>query len=85
MSSNVALQHEISTLLTSKMHLNIQSPTTDLLASGLLDSLGLVDLLVHMEQQFGVSLGIENFEIDDFRSVEAMASSLATKLPKRPS
>jgi acyl carrier protein len=67
------------------MNMDIQSPTTDLLESGLLDSLGLVDLLAHMERQFGISLDIEDFEIDDFRSVTTIASLLATKLPKGPS
>lgn len=85
MTSNAVLQNDISILLTSKMNMDIPSPTTDLLESGLLDSLGLVDLLAHMERQFGISLDIEDFEIDDFRSVTTIASLLATKLPKGPS
>ena len=44
-----------------------------MLASGVLDSLTLVQLLLDLEQRFGVTIPLEELEIDDFRSVNSIA------------
>ena len=51
----------------------VASPDIDLLESGLVDSIGLVELILELEQRFSVSLPMENLEIDDFRSVYRIA------------
>jgi acyl carrier protein len=63
--------------------LNIQVPSvdTDLVDTGLLDSLALVELLFAIEQRFGVDLSLGELDIANFRSVERLAAFLATKLP----
>ena len=63
--------------------LNIQVPAvdTDLVDTGLLDSLALVELLFAIEQRFGVDLSLGELDIANFRSVERLAAFLATKLP----
>jgi acyl carrier protein len=63
--------------------LNIQVPSvdTDLVDTGLLDSLALVELLFAIEQRFGVDLSLGELDIENFRSVEKLAAFLATKLP----
>jgi acyl carrier protein len=47
---------------------------TDLIATGLLDSLALVDLLVQLEQEFDVQINLDDLEIDNFRSVRNIAA-----------
>jgi acyl carrier protein len=37
------------------------------------DSIGLVELILELEERFGVSLPMEALEIDDFRSVYRIA------------
>jgi D-alanine--poly(phosphoribitol) ligase subunit 2 len=63
--------------------LTIQVPSvdTDLVDTGLLDSLALVELLFAIEQRFGVDLSLGELDIENFRTVERIAAFLATKLP----
>jgi D-alanine--poly(phosphoribitol) ligase subunit 2 len=63
--------------------LTIQVPAddTDLVETGLLDSLALVELLFAIEQRFGVDLSLGELDIENFRSVERIAAFLATQLP----
>jgi D-alanine--poly(phosphoribitol) ligase subunit 2 len=48
-------------------------PETDLVQSGLLDSLALVELLVGVEQEFAITFLPEELEIERFRSLAALA------------
>ena len=50
--------------------IEVPSPTTDIVAAGLLDSLALVTLLFEIEQEFAVSVPLENLDIDSLRTVE---------------
>jgi D-alanine--poly(phosphoribitol) ligase subunit 2 len=51
----------------------VARPDVDLLETGLVDSIGLVELILELEERFGISLPMENLEIDDFRSVYRIA------------
>jgi methoxymalonate biosynthesis acyl carrier protein len=46
---------------------------TDLVQSGLLDSLALVELLVAVEQEFSITFAPDELEIERFRSVRTLA------------
>lgn len=50
---------------------------TDLLDSGLLDSLALVSLLAELEAQLGFQLLLDDFDLEDFRTVGRMADHLS--------
>ncbi len=67
------LTSEIGALIRDKLLVKVNSPDDDLLSSGVLDSLTLVQLLVDLEQHFGVTIPLEELEIDDFRSVTSIA------------
>jgi acyl carrier protein len=56
-------------------YLNIEAPSsdTDLLVTGMLDSLALVELLLRLEQTFGVRISVDDLELDDFRSLDSIA------------
>jgi acyl carrier protein len=60
-------------------HLNIEAPSseTDLLVTGTLDSLALVELLLRLEQNFGVRISVDDLELDDFRSLDSIARFVA--------
>jgi D-alanine--poly(phosphoribitol) ligase subunit 2 len=68
-----ALVSAIQAVLREKLMILVASPDIDLLESGLVDSIGLVELILELEQRFSVSLPMENLEIDDFRSVYRIA------------
>ena len=67
------LETQILQLLKEQLQLEVSSSETDLLDSGLLDSLGFVDLLVLLEQHFGIQVDLESVEIESFRTVRGIA------------
>jgi acyl carrier protein len=54
----------------------IASADVDLLEGRLVDSLKIVDLVLELEQRFGVSLVFEELEIEDFRTVSRIAERI---------
>ena len=76
MSSNGSseiLASEIRKLMAEKLLLEVASPDEDLLAGGILDSLSLIQLMVGLEQHFGIRIPFEEMQIEDVRSVRALA------------
>jgi acyl carrier protein len=74
------IQRAVTEIVTGPMNLEVPAPDTDLVAAGQLDSLSLVDLLLHLEQRFGVTVNLEAIEIDDLRSVASISSLVAKRL-----
>lgn len=72
-----ALTAELTAIFTLELHLDVPSPETDLLATGMLDSLGLVELLLQLERRYGIRVDLETLEIDHFRSVASIATFVA--------
>lgn len=66
-------------VFANALHIRVPSDDTDLLASGLLDSLGLVELLFQVEQTFGLTIELEELEIEHFRSLRAISATVAAK------
>jgi D-alanine--poly(phosphoribitol) ligase subunit 2 len=64
-------------LVRDQLGVDVPSSDTDLVAVGLLDSLALVTLIVGIEDTFGCRLPLDDFDIDRFRSIDAMAAFLA--------
>jgi acyl carrier protein len=52
-------------------------PDDDLLATGVLDSLGLMQLVLFIEEQLGVKVPDEDVVIENFRSISALTGYLA--------
>jgi D-alanine--poly(phosphoribitol) ligase subunit 2 len=52
---------------------DVPSPTLDVIEEGMLDSLGLVTLLVELEREFTVVIPLE-LDIDSLRTVERLAA-----------
>jgi D-alanine--poly(phosphoribitol) ligase subunit 2 len=64
---------QISLFFSKKLNANVPSKETDLLETGILDSLGLVELLVYLETTFGMKILLEKIEFDNFRSIIRIA------------
>ena len=60
--------------------LNTSAPEADadLIDSGVLDSLALVELLFALEREFGVTIPLEELDIDTFRTVSSIADLVAS-------
>src|SRR5206468_10368910 len=63
----------VTAIFREKMHLGDVLPDTNLFESGALDSLGFVNLLVHLEEAFGFQVSLAELELDDFRSAARIA------------
>ena len=68
----------IQAIFSDSLLRKVDSPKTDLLETGILDSMALVDLLLNVEQQFGVTIDVVDLDLENLRSIEKIAE-LVTK------
>ena len=73
MSDCTEIRNQIAQLFTEQLSIDVPTPDTDLLDGGILDSLKFVELLVQLEQRFGTRVNLNEFEPDNFRSIERIA------------
>ena len=67
---------EISASLTRYLHEKLKAevaPDDDLFAAGLANSMFAMELVVHLEQTFGVMIEGQDLKLDNFRSARSMA------------
>jgi acyl carrier protein len=57
-----------------RMGRDVPSWDTDVFEAGLLDSIGFVELLATLEREFGFVFELDDLEMDNFRSVRAIAA-----------
>ena len=79
MSDPNTLARQISALFAERLHLEVPSPETDLIDTGLVDSLTFVEFLAQLEREFGIQVSLEDLEIDHFRTVSRIAQFVAAK------
>ena len=77
-SSNVS-HDQIIHLLSERLHVEAPSAETDLMESGLLDSLTLVELMSSLEEQYRIQISFDEIEIDNFRSVARIAEFVSQR------
>ena len=64
----------LRTIFRDEFSIDIPDDDTHLFEEGLLDSLIFVELLVRLESEFGISVSLEDLEIEDFRSLSTIAA-----------
>ena len=72
-----AVIERISAVFAESFHIEVPSPDTDLLETGILDSFQFVELLVQLEQRFGLRIKIDDIELDDLRTLSRIARLVA--------
>jgi acyl carrier protein len=70
--ANAIIAH-LRAVFMDNFHIEVPSADTDLLETGMLDSLQLVQLLLLLEQHFGFRIPIDRLELDDLRSIARIA------------
>jgi acyl carrier protein len=73
------VHQKLTELFASKLNLEVSSIDTDLVGTGLLDSLALVELLAQLEETFGVSISADDLELENFRSITSIAGFVARR------
>jgi D-alanine--poly(phosphoribitol) ligase subunit 2 len=71
------MQQRIIEIFSERFDTRLESDGVDLLETGLVDSVKIVELVLEIEQRFGVSLPFEELEIEDFRTVPRLAERIA--------
>ncbi|MGH8707784.1 MAG: phosphopantetheine-binding protein [Burkholderiales bacterium] len=76
-----AIVERLGALFAETFHIEVPSPDTDLLESGLLDSFQFVELLAQLERQFGLRIRIDDLELDDLRTLSRIARMVSVATP----
>ena len=78
-TASATLHAELTGLLTETLNIAVPSSDTDLIATGLLDSIGMVELLVSLEQRYGITVNMRELAIEHFQSVATIAAFVAAQ------
>jgi D-alanine--poly(phosphoribitol) ligase subunit 2 len=81
MAAGSTTVERVQLLIRDALSVDVPDGDTDLIESGLLDSLALVTLIVEIEQEFGVELPLDDFDVNRFRSVQRIAEFLTEAYP----
>ena len=73
------LTEEIRTMMAEKLMVEVGSPEDDLLETGLIDSLSLVQLLVNLEEQYEIKIPLNELQLEDVRSIASLAHLVASR------
>jgi D-alanine--poly(phosphoribitol) ligase subunit 2 len=74
----------IKELFVSRLFVHVDSPEIDLFEAGVLDSLGLVEILFGIEQEFGIPINLADLDLDQFRTMNGIANFIAGAAPSAP-
>ena len=69
MAGQIKIQGRLIELFRDKLELDVPSAETDLMETGVMDSLTFVELLYHLEIEFGITISNEKLELENFRSI----------------
>ena len=79
MSSAHELRQQISRLFADALDRPVPSVDLDLFEAGVLDSAAFVELLLHLELDFGVRASAADLDLDRFRSITCIAEFVAER------
>jgi acyl carrier protein len=74
------LEGRVMDLMDRRLSLEVSDADLDLFETGQVDSLAFVILLESLEQEFDLKIAVEDFEVDDFRTVRSIAAFVRREL-----
>jgi acyl carrier protein len=80
-TDNEVLHAQFKAFFSEKLSVEISSLDADLIQTGILDSLALVELLVYIEKEFGTEISLDDVEIEDFHSIAKIAEYVDAHSP----
>ncbi len=69
MDGAAELHGRIAGLFGEKLNVEVPSIDADLYETGVLDSMAFVELLAFLEKEFEINVGLDDLEIDNFRTI----------------
>jgi acyl carrier protein len=79
MQTHPAIVRDLTRLFREELFIDVPSADTDLIDSGLIDSLQLVRLLVHVERDLGFRIPLGEIDVEDLRSLARIAGVISTR------
>jgi methoxymalonate biosynthesis acyl carrier protein len=73
------MQTKIKTFLSRFFKGHDLQPEEDIFALGFVNSLLAMQLVAFVEKEFGIGVGDEDLDLDNFRSIDAITSLVARK------
>ena len=77
MANRNAIIERLGAVFTESFHIEVPSPDTDLIESGILDSFQFVELLLQLEQNFNLRIKIDDIDLEDLRTIARIARLVA--------
>lgn len=74
MVGQIEIQGRLIELFRDKLELDVPSAETDLMETGVVDSLTFVELLFHLEIEFGITISKDKLELEHFRSIASIVA-----------
>jgi acyl carrier protein len=82
-TDNEILLAQLRGFFSEKLSVEISSVDADLIQTGILDSLALVELLAYIEKEFETEISLDDLEIEDFHSITKIAEYVDAHSPVR--
>ena len=70
----------VAELFQQQLNINIPSKETDLIDEGLLDSLMLVELIMHLERKYEITVAFEDIDLENFKNINAIEKFVAQRM-----
>ncbi|MGB5079760.1 MAG: phosphopantetheine-binding protein [Burkholderiales bacterium] len=77
MNDTNSIIERLGAVFVESLRVEVPSPDTDLLETGILDSFQFVELLLQLERRFAFRIAIENINLDDLRTLKRIARLVA--------
>ncbi len=77
MNALINIHGRVSNIVRDSLTVENIEVEQDLIESGLLDSLALVQLMMALEDGFDITISPEELDIEDYRSIKAMSRMIA--------
>ncbi len=78
------LHQRIVGIFSAALNVEVPSADADLFEEGLLDSRAFVELLLQLEQEFGVTASVDDLDADNFRSISRIAEFVGQRVTASP-
>ena len=77
-----SLKREVRQFLAGQLHRNVDvGDNESLLEAGIIDSMAVLELVAHVEQQYGFSVSDDDMMPENFDTIDAIAAFIASRRP----
>jgi acyl carrier protein len=80
-TDNEVLHAQLRAFFSAKLSVEISSIDADLVQTGILDSLALVELFAYIEKEFETEISLDDVGIEDFHSIAKIAEYVCAHSP----